>query len=241
MSNGNECNPGGYHGLQSRCPDVNWEVGSIPTRFRNNYIFFIFVFFSFLFSQGMYVDKIDESIYSLNMNYNIFQGFEDINSNGVMDEYTDNNYGISLSTVLKGLHEISFNYSKEQDSKVLGTSYSYYIKPDFYFKMFSGLSYDYIQKKGNLIEHKYKARLGTYIRPNNSTGLQYFPFFIYDYILHDIPGNYNISSCMNCYYDILTIGCSLLFNDIGIEPSYSWIDSNTKEVSLKIYLWEFSN
>ena len=46
---------------------------------------------------------------------------------------------------------------------------------------------------------------------------------------------------MNCYYDILTIGCSLLFNDIGIEPSYSWIDSNTKEVSLKIYLWEFSN
>ena len=241
MINGNECNPGGYHGLQSRCPDVNWEVGSIPTRFRNNYFFLVFVYFSFLFSQGMYVDKIDESIYSLNMNYSIFQGVHDMNSNGVVDEYINNNYGISLSTVLNGIHEISLNYSKKEDSKVIGTSYLHYIKPDFYFNIFSGLSYDYIRKEGDLSENKYKIRLGTYTKPNNSTGLQYFPFFIYDYILHDIPENYNIGSCTNCYYDVITIGLSLIFNDIGIEPSYSWIDSNTNEFSLKIYLWEFSN
>ena len=241
MSNGSECNPGGYHGLQSRCPDVNWEVGSIPTRFRNNFILLVSIFFSFIFSQGMYIDKIDDSIYSLNMSYSIFEGFQDINSDGLVNEFTYNNYGISLSTVLKGTHEISLNYSKGEDSKVIGTSYLYYIKPDFYFKIFSGLAYDYIQKQDDLIENKYKARIGTYIKPNNSSGLQYFPFLIYDYILHDIPENYNIGSCINCYYDIVTIGCSLLFNDLGIEPSYSWIDRNTSEFSLKIYLWEFSN
>ena len=33
---GSECDPGGRHGLQSRCSGLNREVGSIPTRFRNN-------------------------------------------------------------------------------------------------------------------------------------------------------------------------------------------------------------
>ena len=32
---GSECDPGGRHGLQSRCLGLNWEVGSIPTRFRH--------------------------------------------------------------------------------------------------------------------------------------------------------------------------------------------------------------
>ena len=32
MINGNECIPGGYHGLQSNCPDESWGGGfEIPT------------------------------------------------------------------------------------------------------------------------------------------------------------------------------------------------------------------
>ena len=65
MKNGSECNPGGCHGLQSRCSDENWEVGSIPTRFRNNYMLILGVLFftlSFIFPQGMYIDKNDKPV-----------------------------------------------------------------------------------------------------------------------------------------------------------------------------------
>ena len=63
MKNGSECNPGGCHGLQSRCSDENWEVGSIPTRFRNNHLLILVALFftlSFIFPQGMYVEKIEK-------------------------------------------------------------------------------------------------------------------------------------------------------------------------------------
>ena len=54
--------------------------------------------------------------------------------------------------------------------------------------------------------------------------------------------NENINdNCTKCYYDIITIGCSMLFNDIGIEPSYNLIDKNTYEIFIKLYLWEFGN
>ena len=71
MKNGSECNPGGCHGLQSRCSDENWEVGSIPTRFRNNYMLILGVLFftlSFIFPQGMYIEKNEKPVYSLNPN-----------------------------------------------------------------------------------------------------------------------------------------------------------------------------
>jgi len=116
--------------------------------------------------------------------------------------------------------------------------------------MFTGISYEDIRKSFDISdtnENKYNARIGVYgnkrsIGKNVKSDLQYFPFFIYDYVLHNIPANSGTGNeCKECYYDIITLGCSFLFNDIGIEPSYSWIDKNTNELSLKIYLWEFGN
>ena len=101
--------------------------------------------------------------------------------------------------------------------------------------VFLGPSYENIDKNQN----KYNIRFGIYGNSKKNTGLKYFPFLIYDYVYHNIPSNINISDCIHCYYDVITLGCSLLFSDIGIESSYSWIDENTHEVSLKIYLWEF--
>jgi len=247
MKNGSECNPGGCHGLQSRCSDENWEVGSIPTRFRNNYMLILVASFftlSFISAQGMYIDKIDKPVYSLNIT---FDSFNDIKIVGNGDEIDDNekHYGLSLSSVFKGNNEISLGYKSNEDSKIINTSYLYYIKPDFYLNMFSGISYEYIQKSSDINENKYNVKLGIYGNKRNAKnvklGLQYFPFFIYDYVLHEIPTNAILGECTECYYDIITLGCSFLFNDIGIESSYSWIDKNTNQLSLKIYLWEFGN
>ena len=247
MKNGSECNPGGCHGLQSRCSDENWEVGSIPTRFRNNYMLILVALFftlSFIFPQGMYINKIDRPVYSLNIT---FDSFNDIKIVGNGDEIDDNQkyYGLSLSSVFKGNNEISLSYKSNEDSKIINTSYLYYIKPEFYLNMFSGVSYEYIQKSSDINENKYNVKLGIYGNKRNANnvklGLQYFPFFIYDYVLHEIPTNAIPGECTECYYDIITLGCSFLFNDIGIEPSYSWIDKNTNQLSLKIYLWEFGN
>ena len=125
-------------------------------------------------------------------------------------------------------------YKENEDSKIINTSYLHYIKPDFYLNMFSGISYEYIQKSSDINEYKYNARIGIYGNKKSGTtsnlNLKYFPFFIYDYFY--VSGS---------YYDAITFGCSFLFNDIGIEPTYTWIDNNTNEFSLKIYLWEFGN
>ena len=248
MRNGSECNPGGCHGLQSRCLDENWEVGSIPTRFRKNYIFFLilsFIFFSFIFSQGMYIEKNDNSVYSFNIIFDSFRESKDINNDGIMDDNIKDYYGLSLSTVIKGNNEFSLGYKEGTNSKIFNTSYSYYIKPNLYFNFFVGPTYEYIKKDLNITENRYSVKLGIYGKKrnvsSNNTALQYFPFFIYDYVLHQISINENFGQCAECYYDILTIGCSFLFNDIGIEPSYSWIDRNTNKFQLKVYLWEFGN
>ena len=109
MKNGSECNPGGCHGLQSRCSDENWEVGSIPTRFRNNYMLILGVLFftlSFIFPQGMYIDKNDKPVYSLNILYNSLNSTNSITEIENVEHY----YGISLSSIFKGNNELSLGY-----------------------------------------------------------------------------------------------------------------------------------
>ena len=234
MNNGSECSPGGCHGLQSRCSDENWEVGSIPTRFRNNYMLILVIAFflnSFIFPQGMYIDKVDTPIYSLNLIFSSFNSNLDINNDGTLNDIVENYYGLSLSSVFKGKNELSLGYKENKNSKIINTSYSYYIKPDFYINMFAGISYNYIQKT-NSNKNEYTARVGFYGNDKNNTesSLKHFPFFIYEY-----------SYVLEHYYDAVIFGYSLLFNDIGIEPSYRWIDNNHNEFSLKIYLWEFEN
>jgi len=245
MNNGSECNPGGCHGLQSRCPDESWEVGSIPTRFRNHFMLLILLFISsFIFPQGMYLDNEDKSVYSINAMLGMFNGSHDPNGDGVMNDYTDNKYGLSLSAIINANNELSLGYEKNEESKSITGSYIYYIRPQFYFKILSGISYEHIQKT-NSNENKYIAKIGFYGKKNDNRKsqqpLKYFPFFIYNYILHEVPANVSLEECTRCYYDSITIGFSILFNDIGIEPSYSWIDKNTSELSLKVYLWEFGS
>ena len=42
-------------------------------------------------------------------------------------------------------------------------------------------------------------------------------------------------------YDVWKLGLSILFNDIGIEPSFSYISKDITEFSIKLYLWEFNS
>ena len=171
MINGNECIPGGYHGLQSRCPDESWEVGSIPTRFRKNKYFLKFIlinFFliSFSFGQGMYVEKISEPIYSLNLSYGTFN---ESSLNQFNSDSSSEFYGVSLSTVLGGINQISIDYEKYEKSKFLGANYLYYYKPSFQFNFFTGFGFNYISKQLSSNEKKYNLSLGIFKKSLNKT------------------------------------------------------------------------
>ena len=53
--------------------------------------------------------------------------------------------------------------------------------------------------------------------------------------------HFHIDENYDTEYDILKAGMILVFNDIGIETTYSWISRDVNEISLKLYLWEFRN
>ena len=127
-----------------------------------------------------------------------------------------------------GINQISIDYEKYEKSKFLGANYLYYYKPSFQFNFFTGFGFNYISKQLSSNEKKYNLSLGIFRKSLNKTGLNYYPFLKYDYILHNIPSNENINSCLKCFYDEISFGISIQFNDIGVEPSFTWIDENTK-------------
>ena len=181
------------------------------------------LYFSCLISQGIYADKKDPIIYSLNIKYNS----EDNSILNTSEDY----WNVGLSSVLKGINEYGLNYQKKKEYKSFETFYNYYIKPDFYLKMSYGISYMFIDKydDGSNI-NRYGTRLSFYGDNKNSKGdLKFYPILSYEYF-----------SDQDDSYDILTLGLSVLFNDIGFEPSLSYISEDIKEFSVKLYLWEFS-
>ena len=192
-------------------------------------ILFIVILISQIFSQGMYIDLEDSrNIYSLNTELSSFVEILD-NGNEVETQY----YSLGLSSVLKGKNQYEINFYKYEKSKFLEAGYTYFIKPEFYLNMNFGFSYKYaIDNDDDTRNDEYLSKFSIYGNNKNSKkekALKYFPFFTYEYIY--INNIYN--------YDIYKIGVSVLFNDIGIEPSYSFISKDVNKITLKIYLWEF--
>ena len=177
----------------------------------------------------MFVDSKDSrSIYSLNSEFSsVVEVLDD--GNEVEETY----YSLGLSSVLKSKNQYEVNFYKHQDSKFLEAGYTYYIKPEFYLNMNFGISYKYaFENDNNSRNEQYLSKLSIYGNNKNSSNkksLKYFPFFTYEYIYKNNAYN----------YDIYKIGLSVLFNDIGIEPSYSFISKGVNKITLKIYLWEF--
>jgi len=77
--------------------------------------------------------------------------------------------------------------------------------------------------------YTYKIGVFRKLSKINKGSLRYFPFFNYKYIINENE---------NSGYDLLTVGLSVLFNDIGIEPSYSFISNKVSQINFKLYLWE---
>ena len=184
------------------------------------------LFFSCLISQGMYVNKESITVYSLNVDLHSMR-------NDNLD--TPNNYwGIGLSSVIIGINEYSIHYQKKENSESIETLYNYYIKPDFYLKMRYGISSRFIKNYDNTPNMtEYSTRLSLY--GNNSSKkdgntLNFYPILSYQYFVSE-----------NDTYDVLKFGLSILFNDIGIEPSYSYISKDVGGFSLKLHLWEFNS
>ena len=145
---------------------------------------------------------------------------------------------LGLSALLKSKNQYEINFYKSDYSKNIELGYTYYVKPKFYLNMNLGLSYSYTfenQTPNQNIKDQYKTQLSIYGNGNsksNKSTLKYYPFYTYEYV-------YRYNELELEKFDIHKIGFSILFNDIGIEPSYSFISKDVNEISIKVYLWEF--
>ena len=121
-------------------------------------------------------------------------------------------------------------YKKKSNAKSIETSYLFYIKPQFYINMNFGFGYEYFKYNSGIATNIYNLKVGVYGRGSKDTNktIKFHPLFNYEYYIDE---NYDTE------YDIVKAGMILVFNDIGIEPSYSWIDKNNHEFSLKINEW----
>jgi len=180
----------------------------------------LIILFAKLFGQGMYIDNNEKNtIYSLNSQYNTLEN----------NNYSVSDYSLGISTIIKANNEISFDYNNKDDNlKSYITSYLYYIRPNKFLVDFNlGISYTIRENQTNL--YTYKIGVFRKLSKINKGSLRYFPFFNYKYIINENE---------NSGYDLLTVGLSVLFNDIGIEPSYSFISNKVSQINFKLYLWE---
>ena len=85
-------------------------------------ILLFIVFFSFSFTQGVFVNSNTKPVYSLNILYN-----------SISNDTSENNnyYGLGISNLLNGNNEFSLMYKKKSNAKSIETSYMFYIKPQF--------------------------------------------------------------------------------------------------------------
>ena len=183
------------------------------------------LFFSCLVSQGMYIDKGAITVYSLNLDIHSI-------SNDYLDT-KDDYLGIGLSSVLKGRNEYCVNYQKKEKFESIESLYNYYIKPDFYLKMRYGVSYKFIKSYNDAPNtNEYSTRLLIYgnSKNKNSNALKFYPMLSYEYFIVE-----------DDKHDVWKLGLSILFNDIGVEPSFSYISKDITEFSIKLYLWEFNS
>ena len=84
-----------------------------------------------------------------------------------------------------------------------------------------------------LNSNEYSAKLffyGNNTKNPKNNSLKFYPIFSYEYFINE-----------DQEYDLFRFGLSILFNDIGIEPSFSYISKDVTDISIKLYLWEFSS
>ncbi len=177
----------------------------------------------------MYIDSNDlRTVYSLNFHYSSLSEYEE----------KQKHYKIGLSSLLKSKNQFEINYYKFDYFKQLETAYSYFIKPKFYLNLNMGFSYRYTfsnEQPFNNLEDEYKTKFSIYGNgKKNKNSLKFYPIYSYEYIFR------NKNNVLE-KFDMHTFGISILFNDIGIEPTYSFISKDVHEISLRIYLWEFRN
>ena len=196
-----------------------------------NKTLFLTIFISAIFSQGMYIDSEElRTVYSLNSQLSSLDDHE------TKDQY----YMIGLSSLLKSKNQYEINFYKHENSKNIEAAYTYYIKPNFYLNMNLGLSYSYTfenESSTDNIKDQYRTKFSIYGNSKasrNKSSLKYYPIYTYEYVYR-----YNNQELEK--FDMHKVGISILFNDVGIEPTYSLISKDVNEVSIKIYLWEFGD
>ena len=179
----------------------------------------------------MYIDSEDlRTVYSLNTQ------LSSLDNNGKKDQY----YMVGLSSLLKSKNQYEINFYNHEYSKNVEAGYTYFIKPKFYLNMNLGFSYSYTfenKSSTDKIKDEYKTKFSIYgnSKPSeNKSSLKFYPIYTYEYVYR-----YNNQELEK--FDMHKVGISILFNDVGIEPTYSFIAKDVYEVSIKVYLWEFGD
>ena len=172
----------------------------------------------------MYVDKGAITVYSLNLDMHLMRN----DKSNIENDY----WGIGLSSIIKGKNEYGIHYQKKDKLESIEMLYNYYIKPSFYLKMKYGMSSKFIKNyDDNSNVNEYITRLSIYGSSKKSKNdLKFYPILTYEYFAVEDET-----------YDIFKFGVSILFNDIGIEPSFSYISKDITNFSINLYLWEFSS
>ena len=194
-------------------------------------ILLITIFISKALCQGIYIDSEDlRTVYSLNYEYSSLSEYKD----------KKNFHKLGLSSLLKSKNQYEFNLYKFDYSKSIETAYTYFIKPEFYLNLNFGIYYRYTfeneSSSNDEINDEYGTKFSVYgsSKKENTNSLKFYPIYTYEYIYR------NRNEILE-KFDIHTVGFSILFNDIGIEPSYSFISKDVNEISIKLYLWEFDS
>ena len=107
----------------------------------------------------MYIDSEEsKNMYSLNIGVNEF--------NDKINESNTKSYSFGFSTMMKARNEVSVDYIKEKTSKLLKTSYLYYIKPKFYLNFNIGFSntfnYEEKENKNQIFSDRFFVLIKTF-------------------------------------------------------------------------------
>ena len=200
----------------------SWKVGSIPTRFRKDcimkYLVFIISVLNIVTTQSMYLDK-DElrKVYSIVGEYSINK------TNNI-----DYDYSLGISTIFKSNNEVEFLLNNDSnDQSVFSLSYKHYIKFKKNINVFFGANSNFLIDNDILDYNDTYGLIGIYSKFEGET-LVFFPF---------IERNYHEENLNNKTFT--TIGLSVLFYDVGMQPEVSIYDDGNIFYNFKFFLWEF--
>ena len=214
----------------------------LKLKIKSNFKLFIIIAFSnYLIAQGMFIHSDLKNTYSFSMNYLKH------------DNLDDYNYGIKISSLLKGKLQFDALYEKKNYYNIsdkiweeyLSFKIGYFIKKHPFIKYSINTSYNEAKKDNSKSNTSFSLKLFTERSGPSGTGMTYFPYLefkrIYFADYNKIFKDMSELEELGLYDDFYQIGCSITFNDLWIKPFYRKQKSNNSLYSgIEIGFWDYN-